>query len=77
MKNLIIALSLTVLSNGAFADTFAPWETRMAPATRADAVAARPAPSGFAPWRDRAVTIEMPDALPIGAVPPSVFRPWS
>ncbi len=81
MKNLFIALPLTLTlglaATAASADAFAPWDARMPAVDHTDATPAMVAPSGFAPWRDRAVRLEMPDGVQLGVMPHSVFRPWS
>ena len=77
MKNLLIALTLSVLSSAASADAFAPWDARMPAADRVDTQPAMVQPGGFAPWRDRSVRLDMPDGVQLGAMPRSVFRPWS
>ena len=77
MKNLFIALALSLISTAASADAFAPWDARMPAVDHTDATPAMVAPSGFAPWRDRAVRLDMPDGVQLGAMPRSVFRPWS
>jgi len=77
MKNLFIALALSLISTAASADAFAPWDARMPADDRADTRAAVVEPVGFAPWRDRAVRLDMPDGVQLGAMPRSVFRPWS
>jgi hypothetical protein len=78
MKTLIAALSLSLLSNVAQADGFAPWNARTVPAEPAGAAAAVVPPIGFAPWRDLSVPADAIDTTArISANGASAFRPWS
>jgi hypothetical protein len=76
MNKLLAALALTLLSNAALADGFAPWQSRaVRPDTASDA--AMVMPTGFAPWRDRDSAPDAAGSDTRFVAMPSVFRPWS
>lgn len=79
MRNIIIAITVTLGTHRAIAQEFAPWEARGVSRETNVGASATSAPVGFAPWRDRrvvkdtgaSVATRMSDAFS------SVFRPWS
>ena len=81
MKNLIIALSLTLASTASFANGFSPWENRDALPSAADDNTRQISrvTTGFAPWRDqgeREVFAEE-KGIAMDIVERNIFRPWS
>lgn len=77
MKTLIAALSLSLMSNLAQADGFAPWSGRALVPDAQTVPSAMTAPAGFAPWRDLLPrTAASDDAIDVGMRAGSAFRPW-
>ncbi|MEM7468289.1 MAG: hypothetical protein AAF387_15570 [Pseudomonadota bacterium] len=81
MKNLVIALALTLASSASFANGFSPWENR---AVNADAQVANNYEvaidnAGFAPWRDQLATDTFANehGIAMDIVEQNIFRPWS
>ena len=80
MKNLIIALTMSLASQAALAEGFAPWagHARVIDPPAAAGTGPASAPIGFAPWRERAV---LPDVIDtetrFGSTGGSAFRPWT
>ncbi|MEM7465323.1 MAG: hypothetical protein AAF387_00390 [Pseudomonadota bacterium] len=79
MKNLIIALSLTVASSASFANGFSPWEERGVAPTAQDAYAATVENTGFAPWRvvGGNDTFANEEGIAMDIEENNIFRPWS
>jgi hypothetical protein len=77
MKTLLAVLALSIVSNAAMADGFAPWAMR---ATQPHAIIEAPvklAPIGFAPWRELMPPADIIDTTAhFGAIGASAFRPW-
>ncbi len=81
MKNLIIALTLSVISSASFANGFSPWDDRGVIASQGENVTFDSAATdtGFAPWRERASDEAFADeqGIAMDIVDRNVFRPWS
>ena len=81
MKNLIIALTLSVISSASFADGFSPWDDRGVTASQADQLDLNHTTSdaGFAPWRERASDPAFANekGIAMDILERNVFRPWS
>ena len=81
MKNLIIALSLTLVSSASFANGFSPWEERGVTATTSQEASFEAATNnaGFAPWRDRdhQSVFANEKGVAMEIVEKNIFRPWS
>ena len=81
MKNLIIALALSLVSSASFANGFSPWDDRGIAASNADqtSFSALENNTGFAPWRDQVDhdTFANEKGIALDIVDQNVFRPWS
>ena len=81
MKNLIIALALSVVSSASFANGFNPWDDRGVTTSQGENISLDNAATdiGFAPWRERAddETFANEQGIAMDIVDSNVFRPWS
>ena len=80
MKNIIIALALTVVSSASFANGFSPWEDRVAVQDKVESTGYTNSVSiGFAPWqeRDNADVFANEHGVAMEIKARNIFRPWS
>ena len=81
MKNLVIALALSVVSSASLANGFSPWDDRGVAANQADqtSFSALEHNTGFAPWRDQLETNAFANekGIALDIVDQNIFRPWS
>lgn len=78
MKTSIVLLTLTLTSGGASADGFRPWANNIDIEAVSRTEAERVPFSGFAPWRDRVISIsDVNDKFDVAHSYDIGFRPWS
>ena len=81
MRNLIIAITLSLVSSAAFANGFSPWDTRGVAKEhhQNDSFDVTGHSFGFAPWalRENRVVFASEKGIAIELIEQNIFRPWS
>ena len=81
MRNLIIAIALSLVSSASFANGFSPWDQRqvVGDQSQESSINLSVIRTGFAPWAEfeNKTSFENEQGIAIEITEQNIFRPWS